>query len=70
MNQFDFSEALRRLKLGAKLYRISWQPKTYLQIVGNKITLFIGTDYKFILPNIDIHDILGMDWVDQTENLT
>lgn len=71
----DFSEALRRLKLGAKLHRLAWESATralfWMQLSEDGTSLELHFYHGAIQrwgKSTDMHsDILADDWVDPAE---
>jgi hypothetical protein len=70
----NFSEALKRLRLGAKLHRDAWTKGEYVYMEGE--TLFCHAfgyvksfqdGEKVKIEQINVKDILAEDWVDPAE---
>ncbi len=73
MNRLDFSEALRRIKLGAKIHRLQWEPGHWIQLSDNEDSIISvwGTGLEIIYlkePRIfSSEELLAEDWIDSAE---
>jgi hypothetical protein len=64
----NFSDALKRLKLGAKIHRQSWEHGIYIELSesGKSFTAHIKYNAKIKWQPFD-EDILADDWIDPAE---
>lgn len=63
----DFSEALKRMKLGAKTHREGWSKATYLKVENHEFVLnYHGSDYVARWSPTK-QDLLAEDWIDPAD---
>ena len=64
---FDFSEALRRMKLGAKVHRAKWDKGCYVRLEHDEfVWIYQGNEYTDVFTP-QARDMVADDWVDPAE---